>query len=146
MRSEQNLMVKLVEGQSDIRPVLQRLAESAGQDGGLDEASRGHIRNLDVYVTRLLEETVNGRQQLANELRSEIKLLARTIAAAMTSNQAPASAAPPAPPPAATAPAPTPPPQPAPQAGQAPEQPQARPRITVRAPTPPRRDGDGDGS
>ena len=151
MRSEQNLMVKLVEGQSDIRPVLQRLAESAGADGGLDEASRGHIRNLDVYVTRLLEETVNGRQQLANELRSEIKLLARTIAAAMTSNQAPASAAPPAPP-SAAAPAPTPPPQPqpqqpAPQAGQAPDQPQqARPRITVRAPTPPRRDGDGDGS
>ena len=148
MRSEQNLMVKLVEGQSDIRPVLQRLAESAGQDGGLDEASRGHIRNLDVYVTRLLEETVNGRQQLANELRSEIKLLARTIAATMTSNQGPASATPPAPPPAAAAPAPTPPPQPqpTPQAGQAPEQPQARPRITVRAPKPPRRDGDGDGS
>ena len=49
--------------------------------GGLDDASRNHLRNLDVYVMRLLEETTQGRNQLISELRSEIKLLARTIAA-----------------------------------------------------------------
>lgn len=81
MRSEQDLMVKLVENQVEIRPVLERLAAGATQPAGLDEPSRAHLRNLDVYVTRLLEELVSGREQTVAELRGEIKLLARTIAA-----------------------------------------------------------------
>lgn len=81
MRSEQDLMVKLVENQIEMRPVLERLAAGATQPAGLDEPSRAHLRNLDVYVTRLLEELVSGREQTVAELRGEIKLLARTIAA-----------------------------------------------------------------
>jgi hypothetical protein len=82
MRAEQSLMVKLVENQMDMKPLLQRLNETFGADGsGLDEATRSHIRNIDVYMSRLLEETVSGRSQMVEELRSEIKLLARTIAA-----------------------------------------------------------------
>ncbi|MDP6473766.1 MAG: flagellar motor protein MotA [Alphaproteobacteria bacterium] len=81
MRAEQDLMVKLVENQMEIRPVLERLAESGRQPIALDEASRSHLRNVDVYVGRLLEEMVAGREQSVNELRSEFKLLARTIAA-----------------------------------------------------------------
>jgi len=81
MRSEQDLMVKLVENQMEMRPVLERLAESERKPVALDEASRSHLRNLEVYVSRLLEEMVAGREQSVNELRSEFKLLARTIAA-----------------------------------------------------------------
>ena len=81
MRSEQDLMVKLVENQLEMRPVLERLASGASRQSGLDEPSRAHLRNLDVYVTRLLEELVSGREQTVAELRGEIKLLARTIAA-----------------------------------------------------------------
>ena len=81
MRSEQDLMVKLVENQLEMRPVLERLASGATRQTGLDEPSRAHLRNLDVYVTRLLEELVSGREQTVAELRGEIKLLARTIAA-----------------------------------------------------------------
>lgn len=81
MRSEQDLMVKLVENQLEMRPVLERLASGATRQGGLDEPSRAHLRNLDVYVTRLLEELVSGREKTVADLRGEIKLLARTIAA-----------------------------------------------------------------
>lgn len=81
MRAEQDLMVKLVENQMQMQPVLEKLAHGAAQPAGLDESSRSHLRNLDVYVTRLLEEIVTGREQTVNELRGEIKLLARTIAA-----------------------------------------------------------------
>ena len=81
MLSEQDLMVKLVENQLEMRPVLERLASGAARQGGLDEPSRAHLRNLDVYVTRLLEELVTGRDKTVAELRGEIKLLARTIAA-----------------------------------------------------------------
>jgi len=82
MRAEQALMVKLVENQLDMKPVLIRLSEITLQDSGaIDDATRAHIRNIDVYLTRLLEESVTGRNQMVGEIRSEIKLLARTIAA-----------------------------------------------------------------
>ena len=82
MRAEQALMVKLVENQLDMKPVLLRLSEITLQESGaIDDATRAHIRNIDVYLTRLLEESVTGRNQMVDEIRSEIKLLARTIAA-----------------------------------------------------------------
>ena len=82
MRTEQDMMVKLAQSHLDMKPVLQRIAEGPGLDGGgMDEATRGHIRNLDVYLARLLEETTNGRTYLASELRAEIKLLGRMMTA-----------------------------------------------------------------
>ncbi len=86
MRSEQDLLVKLVEGQMELKPVLQRLAAER-EAGGLDQASRNHLRNIDVYVTRLLEEATEGRNMMVQEIRSEIKLLARTIAALAAEEQ-----------------------------------------------------------
>ncbi len=79
MRAEQDLMVKLVEGQMELKPVLQRMAQIQEQ-GGLDQASRNHLRNLDVYLARLLEDVADGRNQVIQEIRSDIKLLTRTIA------------------------------------------------------------------
>jgi hypothetical protein len=81
MRAEQQLMVRLAETQLEMRPILARLAESLSGGISMDEATRTHIRNLELYTARLLEETTQGRQQTVAELRSEIKILARTIAA-----------------------------------------------------------------
>lgn len=80
MRASQQLLLKVAEGQSELRPVLARLAD-AQSVGALDDATRAHIRNIEVYLARLLDETTQGRVQSTNEIRSEIKLLARTIAA-----------------------------------------------------------------
>jgi hypothetical protein len=77
--TEQALLVRLISSQEELRPVLARLAEA---EGGFDEATRNHVRNMDVYLARLLDETVQGRHQMTHELRSEIKMVARTIAAA----------------------------------------------------------------
>jgi hypothetical protein len=79
MRAQQAVLVKLVEGQRELNPVLTRLSDSAGQ-GGFDDATRTHIRNLDVYMARLVDELSMGRQRTVDELRAEIRLLARTIA------------------------------------------------------------------
>jgi hypothetical protein len=82
MRTEQALMMKLAESQLEMKPILARLAEgSVSGGGGIDEATRSHIRNLDVYMARLVEELGSGREDTIQQLRSEIKLLARTIAA-----------------------------------------------------------------
>lgn len=82
MRTEQALMMKLAESQLEMKPILTRLSEnSSSSSGSLDEATRSHIRNLDVYMARLVEEIGTGREDIIKQLRSEIKLLARTIAA-----------------------------------------------------------------
>ena len=80
MRTEQDLMIRLAQSQSDMRPILEKLVESSNS-GGIDEASRSHLRNVDMYLARLVEESANGRAQMVQELRAEIRLLARTIAA-----------------------------------------------------------------
>ncbi len=79
MRTEQSLMMKLAESQIEMKPILARIADNAST-GAIDESTRGHIRNLDVYMARLLEEMSSGRDELIQQIRSEIKLLARTIA------------------------------------------------------------------
>ncbi len=86
MRAEQDLMVRLAESQMEIKPILQRIAAASEMGGGgMDQASRNHLRNIDVYLLRLLEDLSEGRNIMTQEIRSEIKVLARTIAAASES-------------------------------------------------------------
>ncbi|TDH62870.1 flagellar motor protein MotA [Dankookia rubra] len=79
MRASQQLMLRVAEQQAALGPVLQRLAEV--QAAPADEVVRGHLRNTEIYLSRMLEEMTTGRAQSTAELRSEIKLVARTIAA-----------------------------------------------------------------
>ena len=51
--------------------------------GGIDDATKDHIRNLDISMGRLIEESNQGNKQLIYELRSEIKILAKTVAMAL---------------------------------------------------------------
>jgi hypothetical protein len=89
MRTEQSLMRRLAEGQSELKPILARLADAGGNGPApaFDEATRGHIRNLELYVARLVEEVANGRDEIIQQVRSDIKLLARTIAALAEENE-----------------------------------------------------------
>ena len=80
MRAQQNLLAKLAENSIDLRAVIGRLADKpVGNEGG-DDAMRGHLRNIEAYMARLIDETARSRTGLADELRGEFKLLARTIA------------------------------------------------------------------
>jgi hypothetical protein len=81
MRTQQSIMRTLAENQVELKPILAQLANGSGNASGLDDASRMHLRNLDVYVTRLVEELKTGREDTTQQIRSEIKLLARLIAA-----------------------------------------------------------------
>jgi hypothetical protein len=80
MKTEQNLLLRLAENQMELKPVLTRLADSAAARGQ-DDALRGHMRNVEMYLARLAEDISQGRAQTIQEVRSEIRLLARTIAA-----------------------------------------------------------------
>jgi hypothetical protein len=81
MRTEQSLLLRLAESQVELKPVLQRLADvTASGPLGHDE-TRGHLRNIEIYLARLAEDVSQGRGEATKEIRSEIRLLARTIAA-----------------------------------------------------------------
>jgi len=80
MRTQQALMQSLAEHQIEIKPILAQLANNGSNDTGLDDTTRMHIRNLDVYVGRITEEMKSGRDEMSKQIRSELKLLARLIA------------------------------------------------------------------
>ena len=76
MRTSQQLMLRLAETQGSIAPALQKLGERSG-----DDVSRAHLRNIELILQRLITETEQGRAQATTDLRNEIKVLTRTIAA-----------------------------------------------------------------
>jgi len=78
MRTSQQLMLRVAEGQATLGPALQRLAER--HDTG-DDVARAHLRNIELYLQRLLTEGEQGRAQTTSDLRNEIRVLTRTIAA-----------------------------------------------------------------
>jgi hypothetical protein len=81
MKAGQLLMLRLAENQMELKPSLTRLADIAENSLGQDDVLRTHLRNIEAYLARLAEDVAEGRQQSVQELRGEIRLLARTIAA-----------------------------------------------------------------
>jgi membrane associated rhomboid family serine protease len=81
MRTEQEVLIRLAEAQSQMQPLLVRLSEATPKTSGLDEASRAHLRNLDLRAGQIAQELAKGRDHTVQEIRKEIRLLARTIAA-----------------------------------------------------------------
>ncbi|MEO1194243.1 MAG: flagellar motor protein MotA [Pseudomonadota bacterium] len=76
--AQQATFSALLDTQTQLRQSLQILAE---QQGGSDEGSRQYLRALTGNLDRLSAEINQGRGQLIQEMRNEIRLLARTIAA-----------------------------------------------------------------
>lgn len=81
MRTEQGVLAKVAELQQELKPVLTRLADLGRGGLGVDEATRGYLRSIDQQVARMAEAVTAGREHTVQEIRSEIRLLARTIAA-----------------------------------------------------------------
>jgi hypothetical protein len=85
MRANHQLMLRIAETQQAIAPALQRMGER--RDGGFDDASRAHLRNIEMYLQRLLSESEEGRNQLSTDIRNDIRILTRTIAAIAEGSQ-----------------------------------------------------------
>ena len=81
MRTEQDVLLRVAETQAELRPALAKIAELGRSGFGMDDATRSHIGNLDRVAGRIAEELTLGRDKSVQEIRSEIRLLARTIAA-----------------------------------------------------------------
>jgi hypothetical protein len=81
MRTQQDVLLRMAEAQAELRPALARIGEIGRGGFGLDDATRTHIGNLDRVAARIADELTQGRDKSVQEIRSEIRLLARTIAA-----------------------------------------------------------------
>jgi hypothetical protein len=79
MRTNQQLMLRIAESQAALAPALQRLADSRSETP-VDEVARAHLRNIELYLQRLLAESEQGRVQATNEIRNDLRVLTRTIA------------------------------------------------------------------
>jgi methyl-accepting chemotaxis protein len=80
LRTSQQLMLRIAEAQVAMGPALQRLGEQR-RDQGYEEAARGHLRNIELYLQRLLTDAEQGRAQSTAELRNDLRILTRTVAA-----------------------------------------------------------------
>jgi hypothetical protein len=80
MKAEQSVMLNLAESQAALKPFFAKLADQSSV-GGLDESTRGHIRNIDHRLSRMSTELSSSRDKAVEEIRGEIRLLTRTLAA-----------------------------------------------------------------
>ncbi len=86
MKAEQQVLLKVANNQRDLAPLLEKMASlgdafATPTAGGMDEPTKSHIRNIDQSMNRLVSELTSGRDQMVKDLRAEIKLLAKTVAA-----------------------------------------------------------------
>jgi len=83
MVSQQVLLKKMAQGHVDLQKQLEDFTTlvSAPAFQGADEGLKQYLRNLDATTLRLLEELIEGRAHGIQELKGEIRLVARTISA-----------------------------------------------------------------
>lgn len=86
MKAEQQVLLKVAGNQKDLAPLLEKIgglgdAFNQPQQSGMDDGTKTHIRNIDQSMGRLVTEITAGRDQMVKDIRSEIKLLAKTVAA-----------------------------------------------------------------
>ena len=78
-REEQIAINRMIEDQAETHALLRRLADGE-QQVSMDIATRRHIANIDKSLALLREEARGGRAEIIEDLRAEIKLLARAMA------------------------------------------------------------------
>lgn len=78
--SERDSIAEAVAGQGRIVAAVERMAESSGGGGGgMDAETRRHIRNIDLLIAKLIEESAAGRVETAEALRREVRAVGRAV-------------------------------------------------------------------
>lgn len=75
IHNSHRIMLKIGEGQA----ALAKIAEQDGRSN--DEIARAHLRNIELLLARLIAEAEQGRVQGMADLRHDLKILTRTVAA-----------------------------------------------------------------
>ena len=82
MKIERQTMLSVSEGQQKLVPVLEKLGDAQFTNISDDRSKVGlEYKNLETILTRIAADLESGRAETIGEIRSEIRLLARTLAA-----------------------------------------------------------------
>ena len=81
LRAEQKLIVTLSRNQADLQPAMAELATQVTSGYAANDEMRAHLRNIDVALSRLLEEVAGARTQLPEAMRQELRLLGQSLGA-----------------------------------------------------------------
>ena len=79
MQAQQELLLKLAQGQANLEPLLVVLTETT-KDSANGQAIAA-LKSIKAQLELLLKDQSTGRQDAVQDMRNEIRLLARTIAA-----------------------------------------------------------------
>ncbi|MFQ5348245.1 MAG: flagellar motor protein MotA [Rhodothalassiaceae bacterium] len=90
LRTDEVIGQRLAQAEAKTQALLERLGErlEAVAEVRLDDSSREHLRNIDLHMKRLIEAQSEAATWSMETLRSEIKLLARTLATALEQRRA----------------------------------------------------------
>ena len=77
-RAQQALLARMGEQSIELRNAINRLGERGPSEADR-EALAAHQRTLESHLARLVEDNARNRTALADDLRGELRLLARTI-------------------------------------------------------------------
>ena len=85
MATQQTLMQTMNINNKELITAVSDLAsiESTTPPPVMDEAAKAHLRSIDIGMKRLIEEQGRSQSQFTDDLRAELKLLSRTIAAGL---------------------------------------------------------------
>lgn len=76
LSTQQHLFKRLLQQQEQMESILQNMNSTTH-----DEVSKQHLRSVDATLMRLADELMQGRQTTTHEIKSEIRMVARTISA-----------------------------------------------------------------
>jgi hypothetical protein len=73
---------RVAAGQERLAEALEsRISQGGGGGGEFDAEARMRLRSLDVQLLRILEDMASGRQEMLDDLRSDIHQLTRAVEA-----------------------------------------------------------------
>lgn len=87
MLTHQQLLKKIAENQIELQHTLQQFHGNA-QKSPIDDIFRHHVRSIDATLNKLLEESIEGRVRTTQDLKNEIRLVARTLSAIANGQEA----------------------------------------------------------
>jgi hypothetical protein len=86
MIAHQGFSQRLAQNQVEIQEMLV-MQSKEGTQGRNDEIIKTHVRSLDATLTKMLEELVDGRARSTQDIRNEIRVVSRTLAALANNGQ-----------------------------------------------------------
>jgi hypothetical protein len=72
---------RLAAGQERLAQALESGVGQGGGSGDMDAEARMRLRSMDVQLLRILEDMASGRQEMLDDLRSDIHQLTRSVEA-----------------------------------------------------------------